>query len=112
MGALATALPGSTAALDLDHVQLRVVDGPPDRRSDLTAPGAAEAREPVLIPDDARDHEIHAAAGVRHPLDHVDVEDLVLRLRQQDVDDLRLADRQARLYRVTVTRGLACADTS
>src|SRR5207247_6774716 len=105
MRALATALPGSTAALDLDHVQLRVVDGPPDRRSDLTAPGAAEAREPVLIPDDARDHEIHAAAGVRHPLDHVDVEGLALRLRQQDVSARRLAERHARLHRVPETPG-------
>src|SRR5439155_1338084 len=79
---------------------------PSDGRSDLAASRAAKAREPILVPDDARDDEVHAAAGVGHPLDHVHVEDLVLCLRQQDVDDLGLPDGPAGLDRVPATRNL------
>src|SRR5438034_1218210 len=93
----AAALPRTTPSLDLNHVQLGVVNRPSDRRTDLAAPGSSEPCEPVLVPYDARDHEVHPAPGVRHPLDHVHVEHLVLRLREEDVDDLRFADRKTGL---------------
>src|SRR5438128_6285521 len=95
MGAHATALPGAAAPFDFDHVELRVVDRPPDRRSDLAPSGPPEPREAVLVPDDARNDEVHPTPGVGHPLDHVDIEHLVLRLREQDIDSLPVATRRA-----------------
>src|SRR5213592_2031630 len=50
------------------------------RRTDFATARTTEAREAVLVADDARDHEVHAATGVGHPLHHVDVEDLILGL--------------------------------
>src|SRR3990172_5487903 len=110
MGALAAALPGAAASLDLDHVQLRVVDRAADRRADLPTTCPAEAREPVFVPDDACDHEVHPTARVRHPLDHVHIEDLVLRFGKEDVHDLRLSDRQAGPDRFPPRRELAAQD--
>src|SRR5256712_9996538 len=110
MGTAAAAFPGAAASFDLDHVELRVVDRPPDRRTDLAAARTTEAGEAVLIANDARDHEVHATTGVGHPLHHVDVEDLVLGLREEDVHDFRLADRQARSDRVPERRELARED--
>src|SRR5439155_769234 len=59
VGAHATALPGAAPPFDFDHVELRVVDRPPDRRSDLAPSGPPEPREAVLVPDDAGDDEVH-----------------------------------------------------
>src|SRR5207249_764480 len=104
VGSAAAAFPRAAAPLDLNHVEFRVIDRAPDRRTDLTAARTAEAREAILVSDDARDHEVHSATGVRHPLHHIDVQDLVLGLREQDVHNLRFADRQARPDRVPERR--------
>src|SRR6266566_8334359 len=77
-----------------------------------TSPAArpAQAREAVLVSHDARDHEVHPAPGVCHALDHVHVEHFVLRLGEEDVHDLGLADRETRLDRVSQCGDLARKD--
>src|SRR5256886_12883709 len=110
VGPHSTALPGAAAPFDFDRVELRVVDRPSDRRSDLAPPGPPEPRESVLVPDDAGDDEVHPTPGVGHPLDHVDIEHLVLGLREQDIDNFGLADRQAGANRVAERRHLPRED--
>ena len=92
----ASALPGSASPLDLDHVQFRVVDSLLDRRSDLFSLGPADADESVAVSDDACHGEPDPPSGVGHPLDHVEVDDLVFQVREEDVHDLGLAEGQLR----------------
>src|SRR5437867_3518152 len=110
MGSAASTLPGAAAPLDLDHVELRVVDRPSDRRTNFATARTPQAGETVLVADDARDHEVHAATGVGHPLHHVDVEDLILRFREKDVHDFGLADRKPGPNRVAERRELPGED--
>ena len=98
--AAAAALPASASAEHLDDRELRAVDRAADRRSDLPALGPAEADVAVAVADDDRHGELEAATGVGHPLDHVDVEDLVVEHREERVDDLRLPQRQPAAERV------------
>src|SRR5579863_2761748 len=90
VGAAAAAFPAAAPAVDLDHLELRAVDRPADRRADLLALRAPESHEAVPVADDDGDGELEPATGVGHPLDHVHVQDLVVEPGEERVDDLRL----------------------
>jgi len=62
------------------------------RRTDLASLRATEADEPVAVADHDRDRELEPATGIGHPLDHIDVQDLVVEPGEELVDDLGLTE--------------------
>src|SRR3989441_6275314 len=50
VGSAAATLPRATAPLNLNHVEFRIIDRPPDRWTDLAAAGTAEAPGPEPAP--------------------------------------------------------------
>jgi len=99
VGPAAAAFPAAAASEDLHDLELRPVDRPADRRADLATFRPTEADEPVAVAHDDRDSELEASTGVGHALDHVHVEDLVVKSRQELVDDLGFAQRETALER-------------
>jgi len=92
VGPAAPALPAAASAEDLDDLELGAVDRATDGRTDLASLRATEADEPVAVADHDRDRELEPATGIGHPLDHIDVQDLVVEPGEELVDDLGLTE--------------------
>jgi len=89
------ALPRAAASLDLYDVELGDVYRRPYRGPDLLALEPSQTDEAVVVAHDDRDREPHPPARVCHPLNHVDIKNLVDHVWEKDVHDLGLPQGQS-----------------
>lgn len=99
--------PRPRAAVYLDDVQPRHLDGFLGGTTDLTVVGLNVVEVATTAPGCDDTPELHPAAGVGHTLDHADIKHPVVQPGRKLVDELGLLERKSRPERLVHRRDVA-----